>query len=63
MYGIFKQENTFQARTNKMEKSFLLGVILALSSSTAAGLALGGTKCTWGPSYWCANIPQVSSVL
>jgi len=43
-----------------MEKSFLLGVILALSSSSAAGLALGGTKCTWGPSYWCANIPQAA---
>jgi len=41
-----------------MEKLFLLGV-LALSGSVRAG-SLGGAKCTWGPSYWCANIPQAS---
>ena len=20
---------------------------------------VGAEKCSWGPSYWCANIPQV----
>jgi len=35
-------------------------VLLALLGSATAGPLLGGSKCTWGPSYWCANIPQAS---
>merc|ERR1711970_25960 len=34
---------------------FLLLAPLALVSA-----APGSNKCTWGPSYWCANIPQAS---
>ena len=26
----------------------------------SALLQVGGAKCSWGPSYWCANIPQAS---
>ena len=22
---------------------------------------VGAEKCSWGPSYWCANIPQVET--
>ena len=22
---------------------------------------LGAAQCSWGPSYWCANIPQVEN--
>jgi len=31
-----------------------------LGSALANPLLLGDSKCTWGPSYWCANIPQAS---
>eukprot|EP00092_Neocalanus_flemingeri_P033617 GFUD01036545.1.p1 GENE.GFUD01036545.1~~GFUD01036545.1.p1 ORF type:complete len:893 (-),score=233.50 GFUD01036545.1:245-2923(-) len=43
-----------------MEKMSLLAVAMALLGSATAGPLLGGSKCTWGPSYWCANIPQAS---
>jgi len=43
-----------------MEKFVLLGVVMTVLGSATAGPVLGGTKCTWGPSYWCANIPQAS---
>jgi len=36
----------------------LLACLASLAS--ASPLALGGRQCTWGPSYWCANIPQAS---
>jgi len=33
---------------------------LLLVGTSASVSALGGAHCTWGPSYWCANIPQAS---
>ena len=51
----------FQAKIPNMEKFVLLGVVMTVLGSATAGPVLGGTKCTWGPSYWCANIPQVLS--
>ena len=27
------------------------------------GLSLGASQCSWGPAYWCANIPQVTLLL
>lgn len=38
----------------------LLLPVLGLLQPAVAGL-VGAPKCTWGPSYWCANIPQASS--
>jgi len=35
-------------------------VAMAMLSTVLAGPMVGSTKCTWGPSYWCANIPQAS---
>ena len=40
----------------------MLSVGLAALSQSDAGL-MGGPKCTWGPTYWCANIPQVVAML
>ena len=36
----------------------LLLVLLPLSLGSPAP---GSARCTWGPSYWCANIPQVGA--
>jgi hypothetical protein len=36
----------------------LLGLLAV--GQCGAGL-MGGPKCTWGPTYWCANLQQVSS--
>merc|ERR1712123_29473 len=49
-----------KAKIPNMEKFVLLGVVMTVLGSATAGPVLGGTKCTWGPSYWCANIPQAS---
>ena len=61
MIQINKQTTLFQAKIPNMEKFVLLAVAMALLGSATAGPVLGGAKCTWGPSYWCANIPQVPS--
>jgi len=36
----------------------LVSMLMTVSSSPAP--ALGSQQCSWGPSYWCANIPQAS---
>jgi len=37
---------------------------LLLATLSVAGISpghsLGASQCSWGPSYWCANIPQAS---
>jgi len=35
-------------------------LLLLLAPLTLVSAAPGSSKCTWGPSYWCANIPQAS---
>lgn len=37
----------------------LLLLLLPLSLGSPAP---GSGRCTWGPSYWCANIPQVETL-
>jgi hypothetical protein len=39
----------------------LLSVGLLAVGQSGAGL-MGGPKCTWGPTYWCANLQQVGPV-
>ena len=34
-------------------------LLLLLAPLALVSAAPGSNKCTWGPSYWCANIPQV----
>ena len=34
-------------------------LLLLLAPMALVSAAPGSSKCTWGPSYWCANIPQV----
>jgi len=34
--------------------------LLLLAPLALVSAAPGSNKCTWGPSYWCANIPQAS---
>jgi len=34
-----------------------LAFLIGLASSSPA---LGSRQCSWGPKYWCANIPQAS---
>jgi len=36
----------------------LLGALLVSSLGLSQGL--GANRCSWGPNYWCANIPQAS---
>ena len=38
---------------------FASAALLVLGSSGATPL-LGKEKCTYGPSYWCENIPQAA---
>lgn len=40
----------------------LLAVSLAVVG-VSPGLSLGAGQCSWGPAYWCANIPQVTLLL
>ena len=35
-------------------------VSLLLVGAISPALGLGASQCSWGPSYWCANIQQVS---
>jgi len=35
-------------------------VLALLSFSLGLSDGLGANRCSWGPSYWCANIPQAS---
>lgn len=35
-------------------------LVTAFTSQVLGGPLLGANKCNWGPSYWCANIPQAS---
>merc|ERR1719481_574628 len=39
-------------------------MLLLLATLSVAGISpghsLGASQCSWGPSYWCANIPQAS---
>ena len=34
-------------------------LLLLLAPLALVSAAPGSSKCTWGPSYWCANLPQV----
>ncbi len=39
---------------------FLLILSLGLMAVGQSGAGdAGGPKCTWGPTYWCANLQQV----
>merc|ERR1712223_1216565 len=46
-----------QQRRRETDKRMLLLLLAPLALVSAAP---GSNKCTWGPSYWCANIPQAS---
>ena len=35
-------------------------LLLLLAPLALVSAAPGSSKCTWGPAYWCANLPQVS---
>jgi len=35
-------------------------LLLLLAPLALVSAAPGSSKCTWGPSYWCANLPQAS---
>lgn len=35
-------------------------LVTTFTSQVLGGPLLGANKCNWGPSYWCANIPQAS---
>merc|ERR1740128_565391 len=35
-------------------------VLLSVSAQVQSSPMLGAAQCSWGPSYWCANIPQAS---
>merc|ERR1719436_2178363 len=37
-----------------------VALAVLLGTAAASPLQVGGAKCSWGPSYWCANIPQAS---
>ena len=37
--------------------------LLLLLGAASPSLALGASQCSWGPSYWCANIQQVMDLL
>jgi len=35
-------------------------LLLLLAPLALVSAAPGSSKCTWGPAYWCANLPQAS---
>jgi len=37
-----------------------VSVLLSVSTLVKSSPMLGAAQCSWGPSYWCANIPQAS---
>jgi len=39
----------------------VLTVLIALTARPAAAGLVGANRCSWGPKYWCANIPQAKS--
>ena len=34
-------------------------LVVAGAGLSSASPVLGSAQCSWGPAYWCANIPQV----
>ena len=46
-------------KTQLCKKVCFRMLLLLLAPLALVSAAPGSNKCTWGPSYWCANIPQV----
>ena len=55
---IHLNSNFFRIRMKESSGLMLLLTTLSLASCSPM---LGSGQCSWGPSYWCANIPQVTS--
>ena len=34
-------------------------LVVAGAGLSSGSPVLGSAQCSWGPAYWCANIPQV----